>query len=250
MADSHAHVLALGPGWDREAVRVGLRAVGAVASDSAEIQALLAYTAAVPLCRVVGWHPERRHAEDRPALERFLARLRPSGIHAVGEIGWPRWATPGERPALERQAAWLVPAWLAWAREWDKPVVVHAVGADAVRRMVLWLRRYGVRRAVFHWHKAPATWTAAVLAEGYFVGVTPEVAWRTRDAVWARWARPDRVLWETDAPWGHGDQPRSAPADVLAVAEGLSRWWRVPVERVAAWHTEAWRAFWGISDGP
>lgn len=250
MADSHAHVLALPPDWEREAARAGVEAVGAVATDAAEIRALVAYAPAIPLLRVVGWHPEKLHDADAEGLARFLAGLPPAGIHAVGEIGWPRWYPPVDRAALERQAEWLVPAWLRWAREWDKPVVAHAVGPVGVRRMLDALRRSGVRRAVFHWHKAPAAVTAAVLAAGYFVGVTPEVAWRLRDALWARWAPPERVLWETDAPWGHGGQPASTPADVVRVAEGLARWWHAPVERVVGWHGEAWARFWGVNGAP
>jgi TatD DNase family protein len=248
--DSHAHVLALPPGWDREAVRAGVQAVGAVATDAREMRELLHYTPAVPLLRIVGWHPEKRHGSDAGGLARLLAALRPEGIDAVGEVGWPRWYPPADRAVLERQAAWLVPLWLKWAREWNKPVVVHAVGPVGVRFMLDALRRSGVRRAVFHWHKAPGSLTEAVLAAGYWVGVTPEVAWRMRDVLWVRWTPPERVLWETDAPWGHGGQPASTPADVVRVAEGLARWWRVPVERVVAWHREAWEAFWGLSGAP
>ena len=76
------------------------------------------------------------------------------------------------RAALDRM--------LALAARYDLPVALHAPHGAAVGALEA-LKRHGIERAVFHWHKAPAEVTRAIVDAGYFVSVTPEVVYRERD---------------------------------------------------------------------
>src|SRR3989442_15477060 len=69
---------------------------------------------------------------------------------------------------------------LRLASRWDLPVALHAPHGAAVGALGA-LRAHGIERAVFHWHKAPADVTRAIVDAGYYVSVTPEVVYRERD---------------------------------------------------------------------
>ncbi len=56
---------------------------------------------------------------------------------------------------------------------------------------------------VFHWHKSDEATTRAILDAGFFVSLTPEVAWRERDRELARLAPLDQIVVETDGPHPH-----------------------------------------------
>ena len=61
-------------------------------------------------------------------------------------------------------------------------------------------------RAVFHWHKSDEQTTRAIINAGYFISLTPEVAYRERDRDLARMLPSNRILVETDGPWPYGGQ--------------------------------------------
>src|SRR5262249_48406438 len=63
------------------------------------------------------------------------------------------------------------------------------------------LRHHGVERAVFHWHKAPAAVTRAIVDAGYLVSVTPDVVSRDRDRDLVTGVPLDALLVESDGPW-------------------------------------------------
>lgn len=242
IGDSHAHVLQLTADWVSEAWAAGVTEVGAVAGSAEEMAALEALSCdPIRVRRIVGWHPEVMHAGN---LRSTLARLDAAKVDAVGEIGWPHWVGSMDSTALIRQAYRIVPGWLAWAQAHQKPVVLHAV-YGGIETMLAMLKRFGIDRALFHWHKGPIAGTCRALEAGAYVGVTPEACRRPRDLLWLRWYPRERILWETDAPWGHVGQPASTPADVVAVGECLSRLWQRPLSEVIAIQEQAWQTFWG-----
>src|SRR5439155_30982 len=69
---------------------------------------------------------------------------------------------------------------LALASRWDLPVALHAPHGAAVGALEA-LKRHQIERAVFHWHKAPAEVTRAIVDAGYLISVSPEVVYRERD---------------------------------------------------------------------
>jgi len=87
----------------------------------------------------------------------------------------------------------------------DLPLILHTPHARAGEALAI-IREAGVTRAVFHWHKSDEQTTRAIINAGYFISLSPEVAYRPRDQDLARMLPSNRILVETDGPWPYGGQ--------------------------------------------
>ena len=85
------------------------------------------------------------------------------------------------------------------ARRTDLPLILHAVH-DMARPCLERLQAYGVKRAVFHWLKAPDFVAQAIAEAGYYASLTPEYICFERDQRLAGFFAIDRLLLETDGP--------------------------------------------------
>src|SRR2546430_1399518 len=104
---------------------------------------------------------------------------------------------------------------------------VVAVGCDASTN--------ARTRAAFHWHKAPADVTRAIVEAGYYVSVTPEVVYRDRDREMVAWVPLDSLLVESDGPWKSGgefDGLPSGPWFTSRVGEEIAKLKQMPAEDV------------------
>jgi len=154
----------------------------------------------------VGFHPEQFENSEHDALEvlETIARERDS-ICAVGEVGLP-WYGDRARDAVVRDAAKLRLARFAeLAAAMDLALILHAPHQSAAEALAI-IGEAGVTRAVFHWHKSDEQTTRAIIKAGYFISLTPEVAYRERDQDLARMIPSDRMIVETDGPWPYGGQ--------------------------------------------
>jgi len=97
-------------------------------------------------------------------------------------------------------------------------MIIHAPH-DSARDALTVLKEAEVRRAVFHWHKSDDVITHAILEAGYFISLTPEVAYRDRDKRLARMVPLGRMLLETDGPWPHGGPFENRPTEPAMIAE-------------------------------
>ena len=150
-----------------------------------------------------GLHPELPVIDRRDidALVDTVRRNRAS-ICAIGEVGIPYYGPSAAIPERQVLAREVVEHAASLARELDLAIILHAPheAADVALQIV---RRAGVRRVVFHWHKSEASITRAILNAGLFVSLTPEVAWRERDRELARLAPLHQIVVETDGPHPH-----------------------------------------------
>ena len=214
----------------------GVVAVGCSPDTNART---LAHAAAAP--RAVwagfGFHPEWLHLTDGDLerVEQQVAEHHPKLV-AIGEVGLPWYSLGAADDAAARlsRGRARLERLLGLAVRWDLPVVLHAphdVAADALDA----LRRHGIERAVFHWHKAPEPVTRAIVDAGYFVSVTPEVVYRDRDRALVASVPLDSLLVETDAPWpyrGEFEGLRSGPWLAGRVAEEVAKIKQLPVDDV------------------
>ena len=95
----------------------------------------------------------------------------------------------------------------------------------------------GVTRAVFHWHKSDEQTTRAIINAGYFISLTPEVAYRERDQDLARMLPSNRILVETDGPWPYGGQfagRLTEPAMIKDVVAAIAHLRCTTFEEIAA----------------
>jgi len=197
----------------------------------------------------LGFHPERfEHSEHdaREVLE-MIARERDS-ICAVGEVGLP-WYGEQARDTAIRDAAGLTLACFARiAVETRLPLIVHAPHQRAAEALTI-IREAGVTRAVFHWHKSDEQTTRAILDAGFFISLSPEVAYRARDQDLARMLPVSRMLVETDGPWAYGGQfagRLTEPAMIKEVVAAIAHLRCTTFEEIAAATTANARALFRI----
>jgi TatD DNase family protein len=241
--DSHCHLDDTAFSDIRETVRTALAydvwGVIAVGCDPVTNTRALALAAAEPkaVWAAIGFHPERGELadEDLERVEEQLAEHHPR-IVAIGEIGLPWYSLEGAGDAAGSmaRARGRLDRLLRLAARWDLPVALHAPHGAAAGAFEA-LKRHGIERAVFHWHKAPEEVTRGIIDAGYYVSVTPEVVYRERDRALVSTVPLESLLVETDAPWpyrGEFEGLLSGPWLAGRVAEEVAKIKRLPVDDV------------------
>jgi TatD DNase family protein len=239
LIDSHIHLTSPRypdlPGLVARSQRAGVAGVVAAAVDEVSSQQILAMIDAFPafVHAGLGVHPERPVSDDETERVMTLIRRERSRLVAIAEVGLP-WYTVRERPDREALIASGEPRlhrFLQLARELDLAVVLHAPHDAAARALAL-LRTAGVERAVFHWHKAPLEVTQAIVEQGYYISVTPETCYRTRDRELVAAVPLTNLVIETDGPWPYGGEFEGRATeptflgrivDAVAAIKGLER---------------------------
>ncbi len=214
----------------------GIIAVGCdPATNAKTIEAAARHGKAIWPC--LGCHPEWAGLTDAAVdeVEGQVARHH-SRLAALGEIGLPWYsleAAPDPASLMVRGRERLS-RFLDLAARYDLPLILHAPHGAAVEALAL-LRRRGIERAVFHWHKAPTEITREIVEAGYLVSVTPEVVYRERDREMVEWIPLESLLVETDSPWPYKGEFEGLPTEpwmAARVAEEVAKLKRLPVDEV------------------
>jgi TatD DNase family protein len=218
--DSHCHLHDAAFADVRETVRLAVAhdvyGIVAVGCDATSNELTLAAGAALPraIYPCVGFHPDRPELGDAE-LEKVEEQVHAhqSRLAAIGEVGLPWYSLEGaaDPATLMTRGRASLDRMLALAARYDLAVVLHAPHGAAVGALDA-LERHGIERAVFHWHKAPAEVTRAIVDAGYFVSVTPEVVYRERDRDLVEIVPLESLLVESDAPWQYGGEFTSLPS--------------------------------------
>jgi TatD DNase family protein len=239
--DSHCHLHDAAFADVRETLRLALvhdvyGVIGVGCDPATNIKTLVAATAAPRgIWACLGFHPDRPDLTDADLeFVEEQVRLHHTRLVALGEIGLPWYSLDGaaDAAAIMARGRARLDRLLALAVRYDLPVALHAphgAAADALEA----LKRHRIERAVFHWHKAPAEVTRAIVEAGYLVSVTPEVVYRERDRDLVEQVPLDALLVETDAPWRYGGEfagLASGPWLAARVAEEVAKLKRLPVE--------------------
>jgi TatD DNase family protein len=239
--DSHCHLHDPAFADVRETLRMALvhdvyGVVGVGCYPETNIRTLVATTAAprgVWAC--LGFHPDRLELTDTD-LEFVESQVQThhTRIVALGEVGLPWYSLDGvaDAAAVMAQGRARLERLLALAVRYDLPVALHAPHGAAVGALEA-LKRHRIERAVFHWHKAPAEVTRAIVDAGYFVSVTPDVVYRDRDRDLVERVPLASLVVESDAPWQYSGEfagLSSGPWLAARVAEEVAKIKQLPVE--------------------
>ena len=182
----------------------------------------------------IGFHPDWPLGDAD--LERVEQQVRQHHAHLVGigEVGLPWYSLKDAADAAARmvQGRAHLDRMLALAARYDLPVALHAPHGAAAGALEA-LRRHDIERAVFHWHKAPAEITRAIVEAGYFVSVTPEVVYRERDRELVAQVPIGSLVVESDGPWKYEGEFAGLPSGpwlTARVAEEIAKLKRLPIE--------------------
>jgi TatD DNase family protein len=240
VVDSHCHLHDAAFANAPEALRVALAhdvwGVVAVGCDAETNALTLSRAASAPkaVWACLGLHPDQEHTEaGLEAVERQLTEHH-ARIVGLGEVGLPWYSLQRAPDAAERMVRGRarLDRLLALAARYDLAVSLHAPHGAAVGALEA-LKRHRIERAVFHWHKAPAEVTRAIVDAGYCVSVTPEVVYRERDRALVEQVPLEALLVESDAPWKYGGEFAgldSGPWLAARVAEEVAKIKRSSIE--------------------
>jgi TatD DNase family protein len=232
LIDTHAHldeIEDLNP-VIAQAKQAGLVAIIAVGCDITSNVKTLEIASMFPdfVYPALGYHSQNIK-ESEIALNLDFIRENIDKAAAIGEIGldYAKWVRASAGKDLQKQ---VLKELLKIAKDNAKPTLVHSRYAwrDALDIVV----ESGIEKAVFHWYTGTSGVLRDIVAHGYYLSVTPAVAYHEEHRRAVKEAPLDRILLETDTPViyarGREGEFRSSPADVgrslkgAAALKGLS----------------------------
>jgi len=191
----------------------------------------------------LGFHPERIDGSENE-VEGVMKLIQKAAdeIVAVGEIGLPYYSIK-DRSDFYQLIESVKPrfrAFLDLAHDLDLAVVVHAPHKAAEEALEV-IKRVGVRRVLFHWHKSSPDATKAIIDGGYYVSVTPEVCYKNRDKNLVKLVPISNLLLETDGPWPYDREflgKLTEPTFLKRIAQEVAELIGMTTEEVAERTTE------------
>lgn len=155
-----------------------------------------------------GYHPEQP-LPAKGEIERIERLIWGKRVHlaAVGEVGLPHYRLSRMPARYFHAYEEMLARFARLACELDLPLIVHAVHEKAKSALAI-LQSIGVKKAHFHWLKAPEEVVREIVKANFYISVTPEVCYRKRDRHLASIIPLDRLLIETDGPWPYGGEFR------------------------------------------
>lgn len=150
-----------------------------------------------------GYHPEQRlpTRDEQTELFRWMDTHLNEMI-AIGEVGLPYYLKREEKVSTEQfgQYIELLENFIQLAKEWERPIVLHAVYEDAEIVCEL-LEKYSLKNAHFHWFKGNLKTIARMKENRYFISITPEVVYKNNIQQLVQNYPLDLMMIETDGPW-------------------------------------------------
>jgi TatD DNase family protein len=220
--DTHIHLEEV-PDWRSavdEAVAAGVGGLIAMGTDAATSRGAIAMAEAHPaVWAAAGHHPMNTGPPDLPELRRLAAHPR---VVAIGEVGLDHSAGEHVGPH-DAQEDWFR-SLIALALEVGLPVCVHIRdSADDVLRV---LAEHPGLPGVIHYWSLDAAYARRFLDLGFHISFAGTLTRTSKEHVRevAKMVPEDRLLLETDAPWGtpRGRSGPMRPAWMMDTAQALA----------------------------
>jgi TatD DNase family protein len=218
MIDGHAHLNEIADisSAVSTATSAGVSAIIGVGMDMESNRATLDIAGSFPgiVYPALGYHPWSIATGEIEQNLAFIKENLPSCI-AMGEVGIDY------KAKVKKKVQWDVyERLLSMAKEADKPVIIHCRFSHA--RTYEMTSSSKIERAVFHWFTGEKEVLSKILDSGYFISVTPALAYSPFHREAAAFAPIERIMAETDAPVEYQGRI-SAPADVILTIRELAR---------------------------
>lgn len=149
-----------------------------------------------------GFHPEQELPSDEELQDLFSwMEKNQEQMIAVGEVGLPYYlrTEKGVDFSIDGYIE-LLEQFILRAKQWDKPVILHAVYDDAPVACDL-LEKHGIEKAHFHWFKGDSKTVGRMIENGWFISVTPDVVYEREIQELVKKYPLNQMMVETDGPW-------------------------------------------------
>lgn len=175
-----------------------------------------------------GFHPEQEIPPNDQLDHLFhWMKKHKDNMIAIGEVGLPYYLrTENKNTAFQLNPyIELLEKFIQLAKEWDKPIVLHAVYDDAPIVCDL-LEKYDVTNAHFHWFKGDSSTIERMIHNGYYISLTPDLLYEQEIQLLASQYPLTQIMVETDGPWpfegpfeGEMTHPKMIHETVKALAQ-------------------------------
>jgi TatD DNase family protein len=226
LVDTHAHLDEI-EDIDRalaDAKDAGLVAIIAVGIDIESNRKVLELSERYPdfVYPALGWHPENVRESDIVVNLEFIEDNIEKAV-AVGEVGLDYHKRIRAAAGKDLQKTALREL-LRIGRAHDKPALIHS--RYAWRDAFYIVNEAGLEKAVFHWYTGTSSVLRDIITHGYYISVTPAVAYHEEHRRAVKEASLERLLLETDSPVtyarGRENEFQASPADVLRSLKGAA----------------------------
>ncbi len=176
--DVHCHIDQLSTEEQKRELKT-YRAVGAAVhyqSGETLLRLQKQYPETVKVC--LGIHPEYPDFFHEYSLVEKQIRENRDSIAGIGEIGLPYFnlvnMNTEERSKAQKKAGELFEKFVRLAAELDFPVNLHCV-EDTVPQGIEVLKRYGIKKALFHWFEGDEKNIKQIKEAGWNISVSPDL---------------------------------------------------------------------------
>ncbi len=233
-----------------QAKEAGLAAIVAVGSDMASNKKTLEIAELFPgfVYAALGWHPWYiKESEIDANLEFIKANIDKAA--AIGEVGLDyhkRVRAVADKDLQKRALREL----LKIAKDYTKPALIHS--RYAWRDALDLVQEAGLAKAVFHWYTGTSSVLRDIIDGGYYISVTPAVAYHEEHRRAVKETPVTQLLLETDCPVvyarGREGEFKSSPADAVRSLKGAAALKNLSEAEIATKTTENARRLFGIGE--
>ncbi|MBT2690403.1 TatD family hydrolase [Bacillus sp. ISL-47] len=160
-----------------------------------------------------GFHPEQDLPNDQELSDLFKwMETHKDQMIAVGEVGLPYYLRKKHARDTFQIEGYLVllEEFIKFAKQWNKPIALHAVYDDAPIVCTL-LEKHSVQKAHFHWFKGDQATVSRLISNGYYISFTPDIVYEKEIQELVRTYPLKRMMAETDGPWPFEGPFKSQP---------------------------------------
>jgi TatD DNase family protein len=193
-----------------------------VSSDLASCKRNLALSEIYPFVKpAFGFHPEQALPSDHEISELFSwIKTHIEQMAAVGEVGLPYYLRSEGIKQLGGYIE-LLEEFIKLAKEWDKPIALHAIYDDAPIVCNL-LEKHSINKAHFHWFKGDTAAISRLISNGYYISFTPDIVYEKEIQHLVRDYPIDKLMAETDGPWKFEGPFKNKPAHPEMMSHSIS----------------------------
>lgn len=174
----------------------------------------------------LGLHPllANAHIGERELFEQML-----ENTSYIGEVGLDFSREGKPTAALQLASFRFVAEKVSGQR---KILSIHSRSAE--REVLSLLTEHRITGSIFHWYSGPLGLIEEIAAAGHYFSVNPSMIASARGKNVVNQIPPDRVLTETDGPYGKARGVPANPWDVETAVDYFSILWRLSRAEVTA----------------
>lgn len=172
----------------------------------------------------LGIHPEYfEHYHEFSKVKELIIENKEK-LYAIGEVGLPFFSlldkSESEKRRLYNEGLFLLEEFIILAKQLDLPLVLHATQTTARDALVL-LKKYEMKRVLFHWLNCDIQTAKEIFSLGYFASASLDIIYNKEYFEFVKCIPIKNLLIESDSPWKY-DDTNSRPNDIKKISKILS----------------------------